>query len=215
MNKKVLALIIALLAACMIVGSLVYADPWKPATTTFFKVHVPGASSQLVKRITDAYGNPTSELYEGVCAVGGYKINIGGTLEPYNPLYKTITGGTTFELDTDFNYEGEILTEINYDAYGSIATMTFTVFYNITFIPESPNHRIDGTLTFVSHSTIFYDTSPDTKTTMTYGFGSGDLAGVTVQASEGPYIHDDDLGYRFIGTQEGSITGFPINLIGK
>ena len=33
--------------------------------------------------------------------------------------------------------------------------------------------------------------------------------------SKGPWIYDSDLGYHFIGTQEGAITGFPTYLINK
>jgi len=90
--------------------------------------------------------------------------------------------------------------------------VTFTIFYNITFIPESPNHRINGMLTFVSHGTIFYDTDPISGTGMAYGFGTGDLKGVTLQASKGPWMYDPDLGLQFMTTLEGTVTGWPTHL---
>jgi hypothetical protein len=62
---------------------------------------------------------------------------------------------------------------------------------------------------------FIFDEGPMKGTTMAYGFGSGDLEGVTVQASKGPWIYDYNLGYQYIGTQVGTITGFPTHLINK
>lgn len=216
-NRKIAALAILLLIVSMIVGPMVYAVLWKEETTSWINVRVPGSDVEWEMVVPSPTSPVRTRLWNGSCNIplGKYKINIGGELTlkpPFSDIYE-ITGGTTFVKDVDFDYEGKI-TGVHTFVDSNLKTMTWTLFYNITFNPESPNHKIDGMLTIVSHSTIFVDT-PEWDTAMIYGFGTGDLSGVTINAGKGPYIYDPDLGYWYITTELGTITGFPTHLIGK
>ena len=206
----------SLIVVAMIVGPVVSVNGEEKQVLTWIKIHDPGTETYW-KNLIPKEGEYFKSFSKGHCDVGGYKINVDGKLGwfwvPNVGWCYGVIGGTMYEMDTDFAYEGRIYAKFSYYENMMPKTMNFSIIGTYTFDPNSPNHNINGTIKF--HSRSSFTVSPTgwyTGVAQYNGHGTGDLKGVIVQASKALSIWDPDMGVQYLSTQIGTVKGWPTHL---
>lgn len=215
MNKKVLGIVVTLLAVAVLATPLLgtaQACNWrkwrKPKTTTSYIVMIEAVNAETVReKFIPSEDNPQKEFEIAVEHPSGIKVNIGGELvDSAIPGVYEIDGGTTYVLGTDFTYKGTEFIMIDFDTYPVPDIVRFTIRYSYTFLPAS---GIEGTLKLFARMYFDYDGGAVTDYGGTInGHGTGDLRGVVVKAEWGRPIIDPDDGVRIM-THEGTVKGWP------
>jgi hypothetical protein len=78
---------------------------------------------------------------------------------------------------------------------------------------EASIHKIDGTLEFYERAELRFTQSMEfiAEESVANGYGTGDLKGVTMKATEGPLIYTEETGVQGT-TLQGTIKGWPTHL---
>ena len=178
MNKKILGLIVALLAVALMLTPLAIAKPWTPKNNIKFETFavslVPGGGPRVVEYIP-SQANPN-------------KIITSWVEEPMT-AYTITVGGVPYSLGVDFEYVGvavytAIGKEFAPNAFGLLAgdkVNHFRVDYMYTFI-DGPS-GIDGTLEMLAI------TSSSGGMAIRSLRGTGDLQNVQIMATAAGLTH--------------------------